>query len=64
MSKCKTELCKLILREHFGDLAEKVAYLLLSKGACSLRQIASETSLHIDKVNKKREPDRSFYART
>ncbi|XP_060596716.1 DNA-directed RNA polymerase III subunit RPC3-like [Ruditapes philippinarum] len=52
MSKCKTDVCRLILRESFGEVAEKVAYLLLSKGACHLRQIASETTLHIDKVRK------------
>jgi hypothetical protein len=50
MSKCKTDVCRLILRESFGEVAEKVAYSLLNKGACHLRQIASETTLHIDKV--------------
>ncbi|XP_053405654.1 DNA-directed RNA polymerase III subunit RPC3-like [Mercenaria mercenaria] len=52
MSKCKSEICKLLLRESFGEVAEEVAFVLLSKGACPLRQISTETCLHIDKVRK------------
>ncbi|KAL4227603.1 DNA-directed RNA polymerase III subunit RPC3 [Mactra antiquata] len=52
MSKCRTYLCKAVLKEHFGDLAEKICLYMINKGCCHLRQIASETELPLDKVRK------------
>lgn len=50
MSISNTNVCRCLLKDNFGDLAETVGSLLLLKGACHLRQIAAETNIGLDKV--------------
>ena len=50
MSLCKINVCKLILRDHFGELTEQVGLFLLKKGSCTLRYISTETKLKTDQV--------------
>lgn len=52
MSLCKINVCKLILRDHFGELTEQIGVFLLKNGSCSLKQIASETKIKLDQVKK------------
>ena len=53
MSLSRIKVVKLILREHFGEYAENIGSVLVDKGACHLRQIASETAFDINKVQIK-----------
>ncbi|KAJ8311778.1 hypothetical protein KUTeg_010672, partial [Tegillarca granosa] len=48
MSKTKVELCRLVLREHFGDIAEKIGTFLLRKSSCPLKHIVAETGIDIE----------------
>ena len=50
MSLCKINVCKLILRDHFGELTEQIGVFLLKNGTCSLKQIAAETKIKLDQV--------------
>ncbi|XP_012721190.2 DNA-directed RNA polymerase III subunit RPC3 isoform X1 [Fundulus heteroclitus] len=45
-------LCGLLLREHFGEVVEKVGTHLLRSGAQNLRTIVHETNLSVDLVKK------------
>lgn len=50
MSQTKVELCRLVLREHFGDIAEKIGTFLLRKSSCPLKYIVAETGIEIEQV--------------
>ncbi|XP_061572888.1 DNA-directed RNA polymerase III subunit RPC3 [Cololabis saira] len=52
MTAQEVRLCGLLLREHFGELVEKVATHLLRSGAQSLRTIVHETGISVDLVKK------------
>lgn len=52
MTAQEVQLCSLLLREHFGDVVEKVGIHLLRAGALSLRALAHETSVPLDLVKK------------
>lgn len=52
MTTHEVRLCGLLLREHFGDVVEKVGTHLLRCGAQNLRTIIHETGLSLDLVKK------------
>ncbi|XP_062847804.1 DNA-directed RNA polymerase III subunit RPC3 [Trichomycterus rosablanca] len=52
MTAQEVRLCSLLLREHFGEVVEKVGVHLLRSGALNLRVLAHETSLSLDLVKK------------
>ncbi|MEQ2244899.1 DNA-directed RNA polymerase III subunit RPC3, partial [Ilyodon furcidens] len=52
MTVQETRLCGLLLREHFGEVVEKVGTHLLRSGAQNLRTIVQETNLSVDLVKK------------
>ncbi|XP_038078065.1 DNA-directed RNA polymerase III subunit RPC3-like [Patiria miniata] len=52
MSVCQIHLCSLLIKEHFGDIVEKVCTHLIQNGAKPLRVAAQETGLKIDQVRK------------
>ncbi|XP_037836269.1 DNA-directed RNA polymerase III subunit RPC3 isoform X1 [Kryptolebias marmoratus] len=52
MTAQEIRLCGLLLREHFGEVVEKVGKHLLGGGAQTLRGIAHETGLPLDLVKK------------
>ncbi|MEQ2216744.1 DNA-directed RNA polymerase III subunit RPC3 [Xenoophorus captivus] len=49
MTVQETRLCGLLLREHFGEVVEKVGTHLLRSGAQNLRTIVQETNLSVKK---------------
>ena len=51
MSKFQISLCSLILKEHFGDVVEKVGVYLIKKGLTPFKVIVQETALSSEKVN-------------
>ena len=51
MSLTKINVCRQLLRDHFGEMTEQVAVFLMKKGSCPLRQIVVETKLKLDQVN-------------
>uniref|UniRef100_A0A3P8S1T1 DNA-directed RNA polymerase III subunit RPC3 n=1 Tax=Amphiprion percula TaxID=161767 RepID=A0A3P8S1T1_AMPPE len=52
MTAQEVRLCGLLLREHFGEVVEKVGTHLLRSGAQNLRTIIHETGLSVDLVKK------------
>lgn len=50
MTTQEVRLCGLLLREHFGEVVEKVGVHLLRSGTLSLRALAHETSTSLDLV--------------
>ncbi|KAG7237690.1 hypothetical protein INR49_032136 [Caranx melampygus] len=52
MTAQEVRLCGLLLREHFGELVEKVGTHLLRSGAQALRTIIHETGISLDLVKK------------
>lgn len=50
MTAQEVRLCSLLLREHFGDVVEKVGSHLLRSGAQNLRTIIHETGITVDLV--------------
>ncbi|XP_063341226.1 DNA-directed RNA polymerase III subunit RPC3 [Pelmatolapia mariae] len=52
MTAQEVRLCGLLLREHFGEVVEKVGTHLLKSGAQNLRTIIHETGLSVDLVKK------------
>ncbi|XP_076010720.1 DNA-directed RNA polymerase III subunit RPC3 [Genypterus blacodes] len=52
MTAQEVRLCGLLLREHFGDVVEKVGTQLLKSGAQNLRVIIHEAGIPLDLVKK------------
>uniref|UniRef100_H3DQC2 DNA-directed RNA polymerase III subunit RPC3 n=1 Tax=Tetraodon nigroviridis TaxID=99883 RepID=H3DQC2_TETNG len=52
MTTQEVRLCGLLLREHFGEVVEKVGTHLLKSGAQNLRTILHETGMPLDLVKK------------
>ncbi|XP_008278927.1 DNA-directed RNA polymerase III subunit RPC3 [Stegastes partitus] len=52
MTSQEVRICGLLLREHFGEVVEKVGTHLLRSGAQNLRTIIHETGLSVDLVKK------------
>ncbi|XP_034466610.1 DNA-directed RNA polymerase III subunit RPC3 [Hippoglossus hippoglossus] len=52
MTLQEVRLCGLLLREHFGEVVEKVGKHLLRSGALNLRTIINETGIPLDLVKK------------
>lgn len=52
MTANEVRLCGLLLREHFGEVVEKVGTHLLKNGQQSLRTIIHETGMPLDQVKK------------
>ncbi|CAN9513621.1 unnamed protein product [Ophioblennius macclurei] len=52
MTSQEVRLCGLLLREHFGDVVEKVGTHLLRSGAQNLRTILHETDVSLKLVKK------------
>ncbi|XP_074509650.1 DNA-directed RNA polymerase III subunit RPC3 [Sebastes fasciatus] len=52
MTAQEVRLCGLLLREHFGEVVEKVGTHLLRGGAQNLRTIINETGISLDLVKK------------
>lgn len=50
MTSQEVRLCGLLLREHFGEVVEKVGTHLLGSGAQNLRTIIHETGTSLDLV--------------
>ena len=50
MSKVKAYLCSCIIREHFGDIVEKVTAYLLENGYKSLKEICKDVKLPSEEV--------------
>ena len=51
MSAIELKLSSRILKEHYGDIVEKVCIRLISYGATPLRPLAQELSLKVDQVS-------------
>ena len=47
---CKINLCALILKEHFGEVVEKVGLYLAKKGLTPLGILVKETGITSEKV--------------
>uniref|UniRef100_A0A3Q3VRL1 DNA-directed RNA polymerase III subunit RPC3 n=1 Tax=Mola mola TaxID=94237 RepID=A0A3Q3VRL1_MOLML len=52
MTTQEVRLCGLLLREHFGEVVEKVGTHLLRSGAQNLRTIIHETGISLDLLKK------------
>ncbi|CAK6973549.1 DNA-directed RNA polymerase III subunit RPC3 [Scomber scombrus] len=52
MTAQEVRLCGLLLREHFGEVVEKVGTHLVKNGAQNLRTIIHETGLSLDLIKK------------
>lgn len=50
MTAQEVRLCGLLLREHFGEVVEKVGTHLLRGGAQNLRTIIHETGISLELV--------------
>ena len=50
MTAQEARLCGLLLREHFGEVVEKIGTHLLRSGAQNLRAIVNESGTPIDLV--------------
>ena len=50
MTAQEARLCGLLLREHFGEVVEKIGTHLLRSGAQNLRTIVNESGTPIDLV--------------
>lgn len=52
MTQAEIKLCSLLLREHFGEIVERVGTLLVRAGAQPLRMLAGDTGLSLEQVKK------------
>ncbi|NXG70130.1 RPC3 polymerase, partial [Baryphthengus martii] len=52
MTQAEIKLSSLLLREHFGEIVEKIGTFLIRTGSQPLRSIVSETGLLLDQVKK------------
>ncbi|NWU73053.1 RPC3 polymerase, partial [Pterocles burchelli] len=52
MTQAEIKLCSLLLREHFGEIVEKIGTYLVRTGAQPLRMIVTDTGLVLDQVKK------------
>ncbi|XP_042747209.1 DNA-directed RNA polymerase III subunit RPC3-like [Lagopus leucura] len=52
MTQAEIKLCSLLLREHFGEIVEKVGTYLVRTGSQPLRAICADTGLALDQVRK------------
>ncbi|XP_041843125.1 DNA-directed RNA polymerase III subunit RPC3 isoform X2 [Melanotaenia boesemani] len=52
MTSQEVRLCGLLLREHFGEVVEKVGTHMLRNGVQNLRTIVHETGISVDLVKK------------
>ncbi|KAI3361063.1 hypothetical protein L3Q82_013266 [Scortum barcoo] len=52
MTAQEVRLCGLLLREHFGEVVEKVGTHLLKSGAQNLRTIIHETGISLDLIRR------------
>ncbi|NXI66372.1 RPC3 polymerase, partial [Anseranas semipalmata] len=52
MTQAEIKLCSLLLREHFGEIVEKIGTYLIRTGTQPLRMIGSDTGLSLDQVKK------------
>ena len=50
MSRSKSTLASRIIREHFGDIVEKISSYLLQSGRKSLREICKELTISKEEV--------------
>lgn len=50
MTTQEVRLCGLLLREHFGEVVEKVGTHLIKSGTQNLRTILHETGMSLDLV--------------
>uniref|UniRef100_A0A8C3BNX9 DNA-directed RNA polymerase III subunit RPC3 n=1 Tax=Cairina moschata TaxID=8855 RepID=A0A8C3BNX9_CAIMO len=52
MTQAEIKLCSLLLREHFGEIVERVGALLVRAGAQPLRMLVGDTGLSLEQVKK------------
>ncbi|XP_040394809.1 DNA-directed RNA polymerase III subunit RPC3 isoform X2 [Cygnus olor] len=52
MTQAEIKLCSLLLREHFGEIVERVGTLLVRAGAQPLRMLVGDTGLSLEQVKK------------
>uniref|UniRef100_A0A803YBZ4 DNA-directed RNA polymerase III subunit RPC3 n=2 Tax=Meleagris gallopavo TaxID=9103 RepID=A0A803YBZ4_MELGA len=52
MTQAEIKLCSLLLREHFGEIVEKVGTYLVRTGSQPLRAVCADTGLALDQVRK------------
>ncbi|XP_020665898.3 DNA-directed RNA polymerase III subunit RPC3 [Pogona vitticeps] len=52
MSQAEIKLASLLLREHFGEIVEKIGTHLIRMGGQPLRMIAHDTGMSLDQVRK------------
>lgn len=52
MTQAEIKLCSLLLREHFGEIVERVGTLLVRAGTQPLRMLAGDTGLSLEQVKK------------
>ncbi|KAM6395204.1 DNA-directed RNA polymerase III subunit RPC3 [Rhynochetos jubatus] len=52
MTQAEIKLCALLLREHFGEIVEKIGTYLMRTGGQALRAIVGDTGLVLDQVKK------------
>lgn len=50
MTQAEIKLCSLLLREHFGEIVERVGTLLVRAGAQPLRMLVGDTGLSLEQV--------------
>lgn len=50
MTQAEIKLCSLLLREHFGEIVERVGALLVRAGAQPLRMLVGDTGLSLEQV--------------
>ncbi|XP_021239474.1 DNA-directed RNA polymerase III subunit RPC3 isoform X2 [Numida meleagris] len=51
MTQAEIKLCSLLLREHFGEIVEKIGTYLVRTGSQPLRAIVADTGLALDQHN-------------
>ncbi len=51
MSALELQLASKILKEHYGDIVDKVCSQLIQYGAMPLRSLAQELALKVDQVS-------------
>lgn len=52
MSKSRVNLCKLIIRENFAEIAEKICTILLEAGPCPLKLLTFYSGFKAEQVKK------------
>ena len=50
MTQAEIKLCSLLLREHFGEIVEKVGTFLVRTGSQPLRAVCADTGMALDQV--------------